>query len=90
LKIYIDFLKNKIEETKASMTNKQEKNLLAFVQKLKEGINYYSGLFNELKDRFEDTKSIIQSDLEVCMRTLHILKLEIENLSLETAVVQPD
>ena len=90
LKIYIDFLKNKSEETKASMTNKQEKNLLAFVQKLKEGINYYSGLFNELKDRFEDTKSIIQSDLEVCMRTLHILKLEIENLSLETAVVQPD
>lgn len=90
LKIYIDFLRDKIEDAKVSMTNKQEKNLLTFVAKLKEGATYYSGLFNELKDKFEDTKSIIQSDLENCKRTLHLIKLEIENLSLETAVVQRD
>ncbi len=90
LKIYIDFLKNKIEETKVSMTNKQEKYLLTFEKNLREGLNYYTGLFSELKDKFEDTKSIIQSDLEACKETLHILKLEIENLSLETALVQPD
>ncbi len=64
--------------------------MLTFVKNLKDGVNYYSGLFNELKDKFEDAKSVIQSDLEACKRTLHILKLEIENLSLETAVVQPD
>ena len=90
LKIYIDFLRDKIDEAKVSMTNKQEKNLLTFVAKLKEGATYYSGLFNELKDKFEDTKSIIQSDLETCKRTLHLIKLEIENLSLEAAVVQRD
>jgi hypothetical protein len=36
LKIYIDFLKNKIEETRVSTTNKQEKYLLTFVKNLNE------------------------------------------------------
>ena len=85
LKIYIDFLKNKIEEMKISMTNKQEKYLLAFVKNLKDGINYYYGLFSDLKDIFEDTKSGILSDLEACKKALHLLILEIENLSIKTA-----
>lgn len=89
LSIYIDFLKNKIEETKVSMTNKQENSLLAFAKNLKDGVNYYTDLFSELKDKFEDTKHEIQSDLEACKRNLHVLKLEIENLSLEKSMVQP-
>jgi len=89
LRIYMDFLKNKIEETKVSMTNKQEHSLLTFVKNLKDGVNYYTDLFSELKDKFEDTKHVIQSDLEACKRNLHILKLEIENLSLEKAMIQP-
>ena len=40
LKIYIDFLKNKVEETKVSITDKQEKYLLKLGNNIKEGINY--------------------------------------------------
>ena len=84
LKLYIDFLKNRVEETRVSMTNKQEKYLLAFAKNLKEGINYYYRLFNGLKDIFEDTKSSILSDLDANKKSLHLLNLEIENLSITT------
>jgi hypothetical protein len=80
LKIYIDFLKNKIEETRISMTNKQEKYLLTFVKNLNEGINYYYSLFTGLKDIFEDAKSSILSDLDASKKTLHLLNMEIEKL----------
>jgi hypothetical protein len=80
LKLYIDFLKNKIKKTKISMTKKQEKYLLTFVKNLNEGINYYYRLFTELKEVFEDTKSSILSGLDDSKKTLHILNLEIENL----------
>jgi len=57
LKIYIDFLKDKIEETKVSMTKKQEKYLVTFEHNLNEGIDYYQNLFTELKGKFEDNKA---------------------------------
>lgn len=77
LKIYIEFLKNKIEEMKVSMTNKQEKYLLTFAENLKEGINYYYGLFSDLKDTFENTKSGILRDLDTSKKALQLLYLEI-------------
>ncbi len=81
LKIYIDFLKNKLEETKVSMTSKQEKYFLNFVNNLKEGANYYSDLFNDLKNKFEDTKSNILNDLDACKKSINLLKSDINNLS---------
>ena len=87
LNIYIEYLKNKIEETKVSVTNKQEKYLLTFVKNLQEGIDYYNKLFSDLKNIFEDTKSGILSDLEESLNTLHLLYLEIENLSVTSAVI---
>ena len=81
LKLYIDFLKNKIEEAGVSMTDKKEKYLSAFAENLNEGINYYYGLFTDLKDIFEDTKSVILNDLDASRKMLHLLNLEIENLS---------
>ncbi len=88
LKMYIDYLKNKIDETKVSMTDKQEKYLVTFADNLKEGINYYSGLFSELKDKFEDTKSSILSDLDASKTALNILKLKIQNRSLAKCAVK--
>jgi len=81
LKIYIDFLKDKIEEARASMTEKQKKYLITFVDNLNEGINYYFKLFRDLKTIFKDSKSIVFSDLDANKKTLHLLTLEIENLS---------
>ena len=81
LRCYIDFLKVKIEGTKAPSTNEQEEYLLAFVNSLNEGIDYYYGLFSDLKGIFEHAKADTLSDLDVSRKTLYLLKLEIENLS---------
>ena len=80
LTLYIDFLKNKIEEARVSMTSKQKKYLLTFVKNLIEGINYYYRLFADLKDVFRGIRSSILSDLDNSKKTLHLLNLEIENL----------
>ena len=81
LSCYIDFLKVKIEGTKAPSTNEQEEYLLAFVNSLNEGIDYYYGLFSDLKGIFERTKADILNALDVGRKTLSRLRLEIENLS---------
>ena len=77
LKIYIDFLKKKIENTAVSATAKEKKSLFNFVENLKEGINYYDDLFTELKGKFEDTKNSIFSELEASRKDLNLLYLKI-------------
>ena len=81
LSMYIDYLKDKIDETKVDMTKKQEKYLLTFEKNLQEGINYYHSLFDGLKDKFEDTKSTILNDLNTSKDTLSELRLQIVNIS---------
>ena len=86
--LYIDYLKNKMAETPVLMTKKQENYLLTFVANLKEGVNYYQALFSELEDIFEDTKFRILFELEASKKTLHLINLEIENLSMTPVMVQ--
>jgi hypothetical protein len=81
LSIYIEFLKDKIEETRVSVTDKQKIYLSTFVKNLKEGIGYYQRLFGDLKNRFEETKSNILGDLDSKDRRLDLLSVEIENLT---------
>jgi len=88
LNIYIKFLRKKIEEMSASITKMQEKYLFTFARNLNEGINYYYRLFSDLIDVFEDTKSRILSDLDAARKTLHTLNLEIDNLSIRTAMAR--
>lgn len=80
LYIYIDFLKDKLDEAKKTMNKKQEKYLLTFTKNMKEGVSYYHNLFSGLKHTFEDAKSIILKELEVSNQTLHLISLEIEQL----------
>ena len=82
LRLYIGFLQDKIEEAKDSATQKQEKYLSTFANNLNDGIIYYQNLFDELKDKFESTKSKIIMDLAACKNSLQQLMLEIENLSM--------
>jgi hypothetical protein len=80
LKLYLDFLKTKIEETSSSLNKKQEKYLLTFSNNLNEGINYYQKLFLNLQDKFNDTRSNILTELEASKKSLQQLKLDIEVL----------
>lgn len=81
LNIYIDYLKNKIEEASFSMTKKQEKYLMTFVSNLEEGTKYYKGLFSDLKGKFKEIKSTMLNEFDEGMMTLMQLKLEIVDLS---------
>jgi hypothetical protein len=83
LNIYIDFLKNKLEEAKVSMDKKQERYLLTFTENLKEGISYYRNLFNGFKDTFEEIKSIMLNDLKISENKLQLITLEIENIKVK-------
>ena len=81
LNIYIDYLKNQIEETQADLTKKQEKYLKTFASNLNEGILYYYSLFNDLKDKFNDSKSDIIDDLTSSKGELQLLEIKINNLN---------
>ena len=83
LKIYIDYLSDMIDNTKSNITKKQEKSLQNFSANLKEGINYYSNLFNDVKDKFNDTKTSIFNDLKDSSLALNILNTKIQNLSID-------
>ncbi len=80
LNIYIDFLKNKLEEATISMDKKQEKYLLAFTKNLKEGISYYHNLFSGFINAFEEIKPVILNDLVISENKLQLIALEIEDI----------
>ncbi len=82
LGIYLDYLKNKIEESRDSMNKKQEKYLRTFTQNLNEGITYYQHLFGSLKGQFEGVKVAVLAELTQGLKTLEGFKLEIETFSL--------
>jgi len=64
LKMYIDFLKDKISEASAPFTDKQIKYFDTFHTNLCNGIAYYKKLFAENKDYLKDTYDRVISDLE--------------------------
>jgi len=80
LKLYIDYLKSKIDETQGSVNKKQEKYLLSFSTNLKEGVAYYQNLFLEMKNKFEETKISILSDLEQHVYAIDLLELKINTI----------
>jgi len=80
LGIYIDFLRNKIEETKKAVTDKQKKYLVTFTNNLKDGISYYQNLFETTTEIHSTTKDQILFDLEEGNKTLSQLHFEIVNL----------
>ena len=81
LSLYFDYLKGKIGEMNTSMTKKQEKYLTTFAKNLDEGINYYQNLFSDLKDKFNDSKFEILTDLDAGKKTLQQLDYEIGNIN---------
>ncbi|MGB5988378.1 MAG: hypothetical protein WBG43_01345 [Marinifilaceae bacterium] len=78
--IYIDYLKNKIKDTKEAITTKQKRYLSSFIKNMKVSNLYYQSMFKEVKNKFIDTKSKIIDDLERSNIILNNLNSEIDNL----------
>ncbi len=81
LTLYLDYLKNRIDETSSSLNKKQEKYLLNFSKNLDEGINYYQDIFENAKDKFEDTKENILAELKSSKESLKNLQYKIDLLT---------
>ncbi len=64
LKMYIDYLKNKMDETARPWSEKQEEYFTTFVENLDKGIKYYKELFANVKINLQDKKAKLISDLE--------------------------
>lgn len=80
LQIYLDYLKNKVEESTGELNRKQEKYFSTFTKNMKEGIGYYSDLFANLSSVSTDVKQQMLNELEVGLQTLKGLNKKIEKL----------
>ncbi|MBJ2172909.1 hypothetical protein JBL43_01585 [Aureibaculum sp. A20] len=80
LNIYIEYLKNKLEETATSMDAKQEKYFKKFSNNLNEGITYYHNLFNSVTANFRDAKVSIFNELETSKRNLKQIVTDIDQI----------
>lgn len=79
LQLYIDYLKNKINEFQISPTDKQIQYLKKFVKNINSGINYYKNLLRSLDNKYN---FINLRNLKDHQQTLRLLNIEIENLSI--------
>ena len=59
LKLYIDYLSNKIDEAKNDWNKKNEKYFSKFISNLNDGIVYYEELFSELNNNSKDKMASI-------------------------------
>ncbi|NPA43901.1 MAG: hypothetical protein GXO49_00040 [Chlorobi bacterium] len=80
LHLYLDYLKNKIQETKDNITKKQVRYLSSFSNNLQAGIEYYQVLFNNLKCKFTDSKQKILNDLQEGMFNLKNMNKQIKEI----------
>ena len=62
--IYIDYLKNKIDETARPWSDKQQEYFTTFSDNLDKGIQYYKELFSNVKLNLRDKKAKLIADLE--------------------------
>jgi|TARA_B110000263_G_scaffold938_2_gene778 hypothetical protein len=82
LNLYMEFLKNKLEEAKKDWNKKQEKYFNRFLENMNEGIAYYTNMFDGLKDKYEQTKQETLASLEKTKSNLALLALELEALKI--------
>lgn len=80
LNIYIEYLKNQINESRENFNAKQHKSMKKMAKNLTDSSTYYQDLFQNVKNRFENTKQKIAQDLTDIKQTLMSLTQEINEL----------
>ena len=74
LKMYVDYLKDRIGETPVPLTDKQKEYFQTFKNNVNEGIEYYKQLFNTAKIKLEDFKTGVTLELDVLEKKLNLLE----------------
>jgi hypothetical protein len=83
LSLYIDHLKQKLEESNTILNEKNRQYLAAFRSKLLEGIEYYHQLIPELKEESEKVKEKMQlalANFELILNGLTIAPVHVVNV----------
>lgn len=83
---YINYLQSSIEDSRESITKKEQNRFIKFSENLLEGIEYYSALFNNKENAFRETKTTILSKLDASTEKLLKIHKEITLLSITTPV----
>ncbi len=76
LKLYIDYLKEKMDESADRFSESQANYFQTFQENLRSGIAYYRELFANAKTPFEELKTSIMRDLERLQEELNRLVLQ--------------
>jgi len=76
LQLYLDYFKNKIDDTSKALDEKQLAYLLEFRNNLNSGIDYYLKLFNDYKIKFQDKKKQILEELDQLQNELNKIVLQ--------------
>ncbi len=79
LRLYMDYLNEKIDEQGESMSKAQEKYFARFSNNLAEGISYYKTLFESLKGEFEEMKENVLQELNHTAIILQDMEMTIKN-----------
>ena len=77
LNLYVDYLKNKVEEMARPLTEKNEKYIDTFHKNLMDGIEYYKDLFNKKAEQFQDKKAHLFQSMDHLKDELNELKLKV-------------
>ncbi len=81
LKLYIDYLKDQVEQSAGKMDKKQDKYLNTFVSNLRDGIAYYKELFNTTSDKFDSSIDKINEGIAYQESRLDDVEKEIVELA---------
>ncbi|MFO7721479.1 MAG: hypothetical protein R6W85_13720 [Gillisia sp.] len=77
LGIYVDYLKNEIEESVETINGRKLKYFEEFKTNLLSGIEYYDTLVHEMKEETEIYKNKMKEELEKTVFQIHAIKLPI-------------
>jgi len=77
LSLYVDFLKNKVDEMAKPLTDKNEKYIDTFHKNLNDGIDYYKDLFNKKAEQFQHKKTHLLQSLDHFRAELNEVKLKV-------------
>lgn len=88
LSLYVDFIRDKLSEAEDTVAPEQTKSWSVAIQNLKEGIQFYYDLFDDVKDWFAEKRDEIFAALKFNNQRLDELLMEIEMLSNEAVLVE--
>ncbi len=86
--LYLDFLKNKISESKVGLNKRQAKYLTSFASNMQDGVDYYYNLFSNIKGDLHEKRDEIIAQLDKKSLELDILSDNISKLTLTPAPVK--